>query len=177
MNAFEFNKFAGAVLAALLVIIGTRTLVHEMRHDEHPQKAAYIVEGASEEGAASHGSEASSGGASSGATDVATLLASADPAAGKKLFKKCRACHNNEAGKGNKVGPNLFGVADRDIASFAGFSYSTALQGKDGNWTADALNSFLTSPKAFAKGTKMSFAGLKKPAQRANVIKYLQSLK
>ncbi len=174
MNAFEFNKIAGACLAALLAIFGTRTLVHELRDDKQPQKAAYVVEGASGDATPSlTGSEASAG----GTPDVATLLAGADVGAGEKLFKKCRACHTREAGKGHRVGPNLFGVAERDIASSDGFAFSTALKSKDGNWTADALNSFLTSPKAYAKGNKMSFAGLKKPEQRANMIKYLQSLK
>lgn len=172
MDSFEFNKLAGAVLAALLAIFGTRTLVHELNHEKHLEKPGYIVEVAS---ADASGTE--SGGEAAAEPDIATLLASADAGAGKKLFKKCAACHTNDAGGANRVGPNLHGIADSDIASRAGFAYSAALQGKDGNWDANALNAFLKSPKGFAKGTKMAFGGLKKPEQRANLIKYLQSLK
>lgn len=172
MDSFEFNKLAGAVLAALLAIFGTRTLVSELRHDKPVEKPGYIVEVASTDAGSS-----SSGGTATEEPDVAALLATADVAAGDKLFKKCSACHTRKAGAAHRVGPNLHGIADRDIASAAGFAYSTALEGKDGIWDASALDAFLKSPKAFAKGTKMAFAGLKKPQQRANMIKYLQSLK
>ncbi len=172
MDSFEFNKLAGAVLAALLAIFGTRTLVHELNHEKHPEKPGYIVEVASAEATKTDG-----GSETAAEPDITALLASADVGAGEKLFKKCSACHTSKAGGANRVGPNLHGIADRDIASTAGFAYSAALQEKDGNWDVAALNAFLKSPKAYAKGTKMAFAGLKKPKQRAEMIKYLQSLK
>ena len=110
------------------------------------------------------------------AADFKTLLASADPAAGEKVFGKCKACHNTEKGGANQVGPNLWGVVGRPIAQHEGFSYSQALSSHaGGTWTYDELNSYLTSPKAWAPGTKMTFAGLSKPEERANVIAYLRT--
>jgi cytochrome c2 len=108
--------------------------------------------------------------------DFGQLLAAADPAQGEHDAKICKACHNFEAGAGNKIGPDLHGVVGRKIASVEGFTYSSALQGKEGVWDYDKLNEFLTSPRAFAPGTKMTFVGLKKPEQRAAVIAYLRSI-
>lgn len=170
MDSFEFNKLAGAVLAALLAIFGTRTLVHELRHDKKVDNPGYVVEVASADAAKTGGEPAE-------AIDFSALLAKADVAAGDKLFKKCSACHTRDEGGANRVGPNLHGIAERDIASVSGFAYSKALQEKEGGWTVDALNAFIENPKKYAKGTKMSYGGMKKPAQRADLIKYLQSLK
>ena len=104
------------------------------------------------------------------------LLAAADPAEGERDAKVCKACHNFEAGAGAKIGPDLHGVVGRDIASVQGFSYSSALQSKEGDWTYENLNEFLTNPRKWAPGTKMTFAGFKKPEQRAAVIAYLRSI-
>jgi len=106
---------------------------------------------------------------------IEELLASADIAKGAKVFKKCGACHKLEAGV-NGTGPSLYGIVGKDIATSDGFGYSGALTGLEGDWTAEALNGFLTKPKDYAPGTTMGFAGLKKPADRANVIAYLDSL-
>jgi cytochrome c len=115
-------------------------------------------------------------GAAPSAQDFKALLASADPAAGEKVFGKCKACHNAEKGGPNQVGPNLWGVIGRPIASHEGFSYSQALAAHSGGtWTYDELNTYLTSPKSWAPGTKMTFPGLSKPEERANVIAYLRS--
>lgn len=107
--------------------------------------------------------------------DFATLLASADPDAGEKAFGKCKACHSIEAGGANKVGPNLHNVVGADIGAHAGFAYSDALTGREGNWTYDDLDQFLENPKGWAPGTKMNFAGLSKPKDRAEVIAYLRA--
>ncbi|MBK8176472.1 MAG: cytochrome c family protein [Rhodospirillales bacterium] len=110
------------------------------------------------------------------AADIKTLLASADPAAGEKVFGKCKACHNAENGGPNQVGPNLWGVVGRPIAHHEGFNYSAALSAKNGEtWTYEELNTFITSPKAFVPGTKMTFPGLPKPEDRANVIAFLRT--
>ncbi len=110
--------------------------------------------------------------------DVVALLASADIAKGAKLVKKkCALCHNVIAAKGNGTGPNLFGVAGRDKATVAGFAYSEALLAKGGQWDEKSLFSFLTKPKNFVPGTKMTFAGFKKEADKVNVIAYLKTLK
>jgi cytochrome c len=107
--------------------------------------------------------------------DFDTILASADADAGAKVFGKCKACHKLDAGA-NGVGPTLFGVVGRDVAAVDGYGYSPVLVGLDGDWTPDALNGFLENPKGFAKGTKMSFSGLKKIKDRVNIIAYLQTI-
>lgn len=106
--------------------------------------------------------------------DVSALMGAADPAAGEKVFGKCKACHSAEKGGPNKVGPDLWNVVGRDKASVEGFSYSDALSGLGGAWTYEDLFAYLKSPKDFAPGNKMTFGGLKKPEDRADVISYLR---
>ena len=122
---------------------------------------------------------ATSGGAATAAapaSDLKTLLASADPTAGEKVFNKCKACHNAEKGGANQVGPNLWNIVGAPIAHHDGFNYSSVLAGKSaGKWTYEDLDTYLKSPKSFAPGTKMTFAGLNKPDDRANVIAFLRS--
>ena len=109
------------------------------------------------------------------ANDLAAMMASAKEADGEKLAKKCAACHTFDKGGANKVGPNLWSVLDRPIASVGGYKYSDALTGMaSDSWTYDSLNAFLEKPKDFAPGTKMTFAGLKKPEDRANLIVYMR---
>jgi cytochrome c len=108
--------------------------------------------------------------------DIGARLAAADPGAGEKVFNKCKACHNADQGGANKVGPNLWNVVGAPVAHHEGFNYSAALSGKSGGtWTYEQLDTYLTSPKAWAPGTKMTFAGLSKPEDRANVIAYLRT--
>jgi cytochrome c2 len=107
---------------------------------------------------------------------VVALLAHADAAAGEKDAKKCAACHNFKEGGPAKIGPPLWGVVGRDIASVEDFSYSAALAGKEGAWDYQNLDAFLTEPRGWVPGTKMAFAGIKKPEERADVILYLRSL-
>ena len=105
-------------------------------------------------------------------------LAEGDAAAGEKVFKKCKACHQVGDGAKSKVGPMLNGIVDNEIASIEGFKYSKAFLAKKEEglvWTEEVLDAYLTKPKAYIKGTKMSFPGLKKEAQRADVIAYLLS--
>lgn len=107
--------------------------------------------------------------------DFATLMASADSAAGEKLFKKCKACHKLGAGE-NGVGPTLFEVVGRDIASIDGFGYSGVVSGLEGDWTPEALSGFLEDPKGYAAGTKMSFKGFSDAEDRADIIAYLGTI-
>lgn len=105
--------------------------------------------------------------------DFATVFAAADPAAGEKVFSKCKACHKLDGSDG--TGPHLNGVVGRAVASIAGFGYSDGMRAHGGEWTPEALEAFLANPKGVVAGTKMSFAGLPKVEDRANLIAYLAS--
>jgi len=109
--------------------------------------------------------------------DLATMMKTADIDRGAKIFKKCASCHSIAKGEAARVGPNLYGVVGRKRGSFAGFSYSEAMKAKGGNWDSESINSFITKPKEYLPGTKMAFAGLKKPQDRADVVLYLQGQK
>ncbi len=105
--------------------------------------------------------------------DLADLLAEADLKKGERVFKKCKARHTIDEGDRNKTGPNLFGVVGDDVAAREGFKYSKAMVAYGGSWNVERLDAFLTKPKAEIKSTKMSFAGLKKEADRINLIAYM----
>ena len=109
--------------------------------------------------------------------DLATMMKTADIDRGTKIFKKCASCHSIAKGEAARVGPNLYGVIGRKRGSFVGFSYSEAMKAKGGNWDSESINSFITKPKEYLPGTKMAFAGLKKPQDRADVVLYLQGQK
>ena len=105
-----------------------------------------------------------------------SALAEGDAAAGEKVFRKCKACHQVGDKAKNRVGPMLNGIVGNEIASLDGFKYSKACKAKKTEglvWTEEVLDAYLTKPRKFIKGTRMSFAGLKKEADRANVIAYL----
>lgn len=179
MNSMTLNKIAAAVLLAGVVAMTTGFVTrlihpaagggHHGAHgaDEKRVLSAYVKADA----APAAGAPAKP----AGPEPIAPLLAAADIEAGKKVFKKCKACHTADKGGPNKVGPALYGVVGDDIGGRAGFSYSGAMKEVPGNWDYAALNAFLWKPKTFLKGTKMAFAGLKKPADRANVIAYLRA--
>ena len=159
------NTIAGWALAGGIAALGLSILSGEYFHSERPEKMGYVVEGVEEEGEA--------GGAVAD-KPIAFYLASADPAKGADVFKKCAACHNANKGGPNALGPNLWGVLGEGIGVGAnGFPFSDALKSKGGAWEWQSLSDWLKSPKAFAPGTKMTFAGLSKPEDRANVIAYL----
>ena len=161
----RFNTIAGWVLGAGIVALGASIVTAEIFHAERPEKMGYPIEGVVEEGAGGAAAE----------QPIAFYLASADVAKGEAAFKKCAACHTVNQGGANGIGPNLWGTVGKAKASHAGFAYSDALKSKGGTWTFDDLAAWLKSPKAYAPGNKMSFAGLGKPEDRANVIAYLNS--
>jgi cytochrome c len=146
------NTIAGWVLAGGIAALGLSILSGEYFHSERPEKMGYVVEGVEEEGDA--------GGA-----------AAEKPIA---FYQKCAACHNANKGGPNALGPNLWGVLGEPIGTgHGGFPFSDALKSKGGTWDWQNMSDWLKSPKAFAPGTKMTFAGLSKPEDRANVIAYL----
>ncbi len=108
--------------------------------------------------------------------DAVPLVASADPADGKRLFLRCKACHTIDKGGRHRLGPNLWDVVNRKMAGANGFKYSSAFRKMDGNWDYAALDALIANPRKFAPGTRMAFPGLKKPADRAAVIAYLRTL-
>ena len=161
------NTIAGWVLAAGIVALGTSIVTGEHFMSERPEKMGYTVEGVE--------AEAGEGGAGAEAEKpFAFYMSTGDQQKGADVFKKCTACHNADKGGPNALGPNLWGVVGEAVGQGAGgFAFSDALKSKGGSWTFDSLNEWLKSPKAYAPGTKMTFAGLSKPEDRANVIAYL----
>jgi cytochrome c len=161
----RFNTIAGWVLFSGIVALFLNAVserVYNANKPERPEKMGYAIEGVVETGADT-------------GPDLGTLLASADPAAGEKVFAKCSSCHTATQGGANGIGPNLYGTVGEPIGKGkAGFAFSGALSGHGGNWTYENLFDWLKSPSAFAPGTKMTFAGLSSGQDRANVIAYLK---
>lgn len=171
MDSFEINKIAGGVLASVLAILLINTFGHSVFHAEPLAEKAYVVEGVVREDA---GATAEAAPEQEGPS-FAALLAEADPADGEKAFKKCAACHSVDPAAGHRTGPNLYNTAGHPIAGHEGFNYSDALRTHGDTWTLEHLDAYLENPKAYIPGNKMSFAGLKRPAERAAVIAYLNT--
>ena len=161
----RFNTIAGWVLFAGIVALGSSIVAGESFHSERPEHMGYPIEGVVQEGEG--GAEAEK--------PIAFYLASADPAAGEQVFKKCTACHNADQGGANALGPNLWDVLGEPVGKGKGFPFSSALSGVGGTWNWDNMSEWLKSPKKFAPGTKMTFAGLSNPQDRANVIAFLNT--
>jgi len=160
------NTIVGWALFAGICALGFSVVTGEYFHSERPEKMGYTVEGVEAE---------DNGGGEAAEKPAAFYLASADPQKGAEVFKKCGACHSDQKGGPNQIGPQLWGVVGRPVGSEAGFAYSDAIKAHNGPWTFDELFQWLKSPKAYAPGTKMTFAGLSKPEDRANVIAYLNT--
>lgn len=172
MDSFELNKILGAILGTLLFVMGVGFLAEAIYEPAHGGGPGYdLPEPAPTETGTDNGA------APAAPIDIGTLLAKADPKAGEAAVKKCASCHDFTEGGPNKTGPNLYDIVDRQIASHPGFAYSDALlaHNKD-TWTYQNLNDWLISPKAFASGTKMTYAGDKDDTDRANIIAYLSTL-
>ncbi len=164
------NIVAMMGLGAAIVALGATLVSSEFFASERPEKMGYVVEGVEADAGAGAGAAAAA------PVAIASLLPTANAAKGAEIFKKCASCHTVAQGGANGVGPNLYATLGDDIGKGkGGFAFSDVLSGKGGKWDFDKMNAWLTSPKAFAPGTKMSFAGLSKPEDRANVLVYLNA--
>ncbi len=168
MNGFELNKIAAAVLVAGLVALIAGKISHIVYHPKHPEQRGFAVDVP----------EQTAGGAPAVPQEVqlGALLAAADAAKGEEVAKKCAACHTFDAGGANKVGPNLHGIIGSTHAHKGDFAYSAAMAALKGEtWDYEKLYHFINNPKVAIKGTKMAFAGVKKPEDIANLLAYLRS--
>lgn len=191
MDTFEFAKIAGALLCVLLVIVGSRTALQIIEENRGPRKPGYTLPmpevaapGKEQPGVGEAvpppvslpGVQEGDLPAGFDPGEAAQLMAGADVANGKTIFRKCVACHSGEEGGPNKVGPNLWAIVGRAKASHEGFTYSEALKAKGGDWTAAELASFLHNPKEYVQGTKMIFPGISNVSDVADLLAYLNTL-
>ena len=168
MDSFELNKIIAAILMVALLVIGLGKIADVAFHVKKPKNPGYKVEGqvqlASSESETSKVVEK---------IDIVALMAQGDVTSGEKIFKKCAACHSINKGGKNKIGPALYNVVGRKVGGVADYKYSKALASYGKEWSFEELNGFLIKPATYLKGTKMSYAGLRKETDRASVIKYL----
>jgi cytochrome c len=168
MDSFELNKILGAVLGTCLFVLSLNIAAGALFAPHPPAKPGFEI--AVQE-------EPAGGGAAPAAQEepLEKLLAAASIERGETAAKKCQACHTFGKGEPNRVGPNLFGVVGRDRASVPGFNFSAAMKAKGGKWTIEELNTYLQNPRGVVPGTSMSFAGLPRASERADVIAFLNS--
>ena len=176
MDSDTFNWIAMAVLSALLIVFGLPVMLEIFGggHGKHSAKAGYKLPDAV--ASSTHGVDQLKAKKSFEFKKIIALLGEASADSGKATFKKCTSCHTvNEGGKSGQ-GPNLYDVVGRDRGSVAGFKYSKAMIAKGGKWDYASIAEFVYKPKAWLKGTKMAFAGIKGEKDLANLLAYLQSL-
>jgi cytochrome c len=171
MNSFEMNKVLGAVLGCCLGVVALNIASGAIFAPTRPAKPGYEIKIPERKGPATQQQQQPQQD-----QPIEPLLASADSGRGESSAQKCAGCHTFTKGGPSGLGPNLWGVVGRPKASTANFNYSAALKAKGGEWTIDDLNHFLASPKDMVPGTAMTFAGLPRAAERADVIVYLNSL-
>ncbi len=184
LDSFEVSKIAGALLCALLVIVGFRVALEIHEHGKPAEKPGYVLPMPEAAPAAGHGAGQAPARRRCGSSRRGVRCSRRG--AGRSLRQRpgrCRnlqevpACHSGENGGPNKVGPNLAGVVGRPKASHAGFNYSDAMKAKGGNWTLEDLASFVHSPKTFVPGTKMLFPGIADAGDLSDLLAYLNTLK
>lgn len=170
MDSFEINKIIAAVLLVALLIIGIGKVSNILFYVEKPKIPGYVVEVEQTSGSSLTTTEVVEK-----VVDIAALMALGDVASGEKIFKKCAACHSINKGGKHKIGPALYNVVGRKVGGVEDYKYSKALIAYEKEWTFEELNGFLIKPAKHIKGTKMAYAGLRKEADRASVIKYLNA--
>ena len=168
MDSFELNKIIAAVLMVALLVIGLGKIADGVFHVKKPKNPGYQVEVDSK--IASSTSQITE---VEEKIDIATLMAQGNAESGAVIFKKCAACHSIDKGGRNKIGPALYNVVGRKVGGVSDYKYSKALASYGKDWTFEELNGFLEKPASYLKGTKMSYAGLRKEKDRASLIKYL----
>ena len=172
MKTMEINKIIAGIIVAVLLVVVVGKIGGALVHPTHLDKPAYPF---SEDMTAAADKPAEPA-KPAGPEPILALLAKADVDQGAKIFKKCGACHDNSKGGPNKVGPNLYGIVGNVVAHKDDFNYSDAVANHGGKWTFTKLNHFLYSPRDYIPGTKMTFNGLKKASDRADVIAFLNSM-
>ena len=169
MDSFELNKILGAVLGTCLALLSLNIAAGALFTAHPPEKPGYEIAVQEEHAGGKPGEQAPA------EEPLPVRFASADVKKGEDSAKKCAACHTFGKGEPNRVGPNLWGVVGRPKASEAGFNYSAAMKAQKGNWTPEDLDVYLTNPRGMVPGTNMTFAGLPRGKERADVIAYLNS--
>ena len=168
MDSFELNKIIAAILMVALLVIGLGKIADSVFHVEKPKNPGYQVEVESQ-----LTSNTSQTVEVEEKVDIAAIMSLGDAESGEIIFKKCAACHSINKGGKNKIGPALYNVIGRTVGSVDDYKYSKTLASYGKDWTFEELNGYLQKPASYLKGTKMSFAGLRKEKDRASVIKYL----
>ena len=169
MDSFEVNKVLGAVLGTCLALLSLNIAAGAIFASHNPEKPGYEIAALEQD---SHGKP---GEPAAAEEPLPVRFASADAGRGENSAKKCVACHTFGKGEPNRVGPNLYGVVGRPKASEAGFNYSAAMKAQKGEWTPDDLDKYLLNPKAMVPGTNMTFAGIPRGKERADVITFLNT--
>lgn len=171
MDSFEFNKIAGAILGTLMLTMALSLFSGFVFAPKVAPKPGYDLPAAPAEEAAAAPAEGAAP-----AAPLPVLLAKADVGKGEASAKVCAACHNFQKGGAAKVGPPLWGVVGRNVASIEGFDYSESLKKKGGAWGFEEINAFITNPKGYMPGTKMGYAGETNAEKRADIVDYLHTL-
>ena len=168
MSSMEFNKMAMAVLIAGIVAMVGGFIARGTVSPEPLEQNTYVVDLGEDAAPVEEVVEE--------VPSIGELMQVADASSGEGLSRACAACHSFDNGGANRIGPNLWDIVNRPIAGAAGFGYSSALSEMGGDWTYEALDGFLAAPRDWAPGTSMSYSGMRRPEDRANLIAWLRSL-
>jgi cytochrome c len=171
MDSFEMNKVLGAVLGTCMALVALNIAAGAVFTPKKLAMPGYDIK------VPEHAAPSTNAPPAQEEQPIGALLANADAMRGQEAAtRSCGGCHTFDKGGAKKVGPNLYGVVGRQKASLGDFNYSAAMKGKGGNWSLDDLNHFLTNPRAMVPNTNMTFGGVSRNGERADIIAYLNSL-